>query len=297
MAEVKNICLEALERHCSRKETGRLDFCRGDYEGQIFIREGFIVHALLAGLDGVPALFRLFDWGDAETIWNSGVEPEKASLRLPLEEACVLYAGYLQERASLEAQGKEQLDQAFVTPEMAAAQAGGIESVLKYYLISLECSDPTVLPGGFSFTDAARSSYVIGSAEDCDVVLRHASVDPLHCGVILEKGALFIWDLGAQSGVKLNGVPVAEDILKVGDVMTLGLLDLRVRFNLRRPNLNKPITMALPVVAAPGKGPSSKEMLSGAITYDRVSRQIKVTGKGKSFLTQCRSLFGAKKGK
>ena len=36
MAEVKNICLEALERHCERGDTGRLDFRRGAYEGQIF---------------------------------------------------------------------------------------------------------------------------------------------------------------------------------------------------------------------------------------------------------------------
>jgi len=297
MAEVKNICLEALERHCSRQETGRLDFRRGDYEGQIFIQDGFLVHAHLSGLVGVPALFRLFDWGDAETTWNSRVTPEKASLRLPMEEASVLYAEYLRERAGLEAQGKEQLDQAFMTPEMMAAQAGGIESVLKYYLISLECSDPQLLPGGFSFADASQNSYVIGSAEDCDVVLRHASIDPLHCGLILEKGSLFIWDLGAQSGIKLNGVPVAEDVLKVGDVLTLGLIDLRVRFNLRRPNLNKPITVPLPSIPAPGKGPSAKEMLKGAITYDRVSRQIKVTGKGKPFLTKWTSLFGAKKGK
>jgi hypothetical protein len=298
MAEVKNICLEALERHCSRKQTGRLDFGREGYEGQIFIQDGFMVHAHLTGMEGVPALFRLFDWGDAETTWNSGVVPKQASLHLPMAEASVLYAGYLQEKADLEAQGKEQLDNAFTTPEMIAAQAGGMESVLKYYLISLECSTPAVLPGGFSFVDATRSSYVIGRSEECDVVLQHPSVDPLHCGVMLEKGALFIWDLGAQSGVKLNGVPVAEDILKVGDVMTLGSVELRVRFNLRRPTLNKPITMPLPTIPAPGKGLSPKEMLSGgAITFDRTSRQIKVTGKNKPFLSKWTSMFGGKKGK
>jgi len=44
-----------------------------------------------------------------------------------------------------------------------------------------------------------------------------------------------IWDLGAQSGVKVNGHPVTQDTLKVGDVMTLGDLDLHVRFPITPP--------------------------------------------------------------
>lgn len=297
MAEVKNICLEALERHCADGARGRLDLRRGAYEGQIFTQDGFMVHAHLAGLEGVPALFRLFDWGDAETIWNSDVAAEHASLHLPLEDACILYAEHLQERAALESREKERLDNTFISPEAFAGQAGVIESVLKYYIISLDCTEPGVLPGGYSFSDTAKSSYVIGSAEDCDVVLRHPSVDLLHCGVILEKGSLFIWDLGSQSGVKLNGIPIAEDILKVGDVMTLGMLDLRVRFNLRRPKFNRPITVPLPQMPVPKQGSAAKGLPKGAITYDRASRSIKDAGGSKPFLTKIGSLFGAKKTK
>ncbi len=105
--------------------------------------------------------------------------------------------------------------------------------------------------GGFTFTDANKSSYVIGSSDDCDVILRNPSVDPLHCGMILERGSVLIWDLGAQSGVKLNGTPVTQDVLKVGDVMALGNLELRVRFQLRRPTI-KPRSGTLASPGAPG---------------------------------------------
>jgi len=307
MAEVKNICLEALERHCASGDTGRLDFHRGPYEGQIFTDDRLIVHAQLSGLEGIPALFRLFDWGDAQTTWQSGIRPEKATLHLTMDAASLLYAENLQDRAELELKEKERIDQAFSMPEALAGSTVGIESVLKHYTISLECTDEALLPGGFTFSDATKSSYVIGSADDCDVVLHDPTVDPLHCGVILEKGSVLIWDLGAQSGVKVNGHSVTQDILKVGDVMTLGALELRVRFQLRRPTIKpKPVPVGAPkaatasptgTMALPKIGPPSKEIPKGAITYEKVARQLKQSGKGTPFLEKLGSLFGPKKPK
>ncbi len=299
MAEVKNICIEALERYCSTGATGVLDLHRGSFDGQIYTESGFIVHAQIAGLEGVPALFRLFDWGDAETTWQSGLKPEHDSLHLHVDAACILYAENLQERAEVGSRGRDGGDVAIDAPELLAGQVGGVESVLKHYTISLECSDSTLLPGGFSFTDSTKSSYVIGSSEECDVILRHPTIDALHCGVILEKGNVTIWDLGSQAGVKLNGAPVIEDKLKVGDLMTLGGLDIQVRFQLRRPNIKRP---AAPVASAspattlpmPKIGPPSKEIPKGPITYDKVSRQLAGNDKANPFLKKIGSLFGGK---
>jgi pSer/pThr/pTyr-binding forkhead associated (FHA) protein len=304
MAEVKNICLEALERHCERGDIGRLDFRRGAYEGQIHLAGTRIVHASLSGLDGIPALFRLFDWGDAETMWQSSLTPEKPTLNLTMSEASTLYAESLSDRMELEARDKELLDEALSSPEALAAQAGGIESVLKSYTIS----------------DASKSSYVIGSSPDADVVIKNTSVDPLHCGVILERGSVLIWDLGAQSGVKINGKPVTQEILKVGDKMVLGNVELFVRFQIRRPNI-KPKTTPIPggASAAPGTpapaggattmaipptgtmpmpkvtGPISKEVPKGPITFEKVEKELRTTSGGASFLDKLGSLFGKKK--
>ncbi len=309
MAEVKNICLEALERHCASGDTGRLDFRRGTYEGQIFINNRLIVHAQISGLEGIPALFRLFDWGDAETTWMAGVAADQETLHLTMEAASLLYAENLQDRAELQAREKEKIDQSLSAPEAVAGSTLGVESVLKHYTVSLECTDSDLLPGGFIFSDSTKSSYVIGSSEDCDVILRNPSVDPLHCGVILEKGSVLVWDLGAQSGIKLNGHLVTQDKLKVGDVMTLGSLDLRVRFQLRRPTIKikappQPDPNALKAVIPPTGtmplpkiGASGKLVPKGAITYDKVARQIKQRGKGIPFLEKLGSLFGAKKPK
>lgn len=313
MAEVKNICLEALERRCTSGETGRLDLHRGDYDGQIFTRANLLVHAQLSGLEGVPALFRLLDWGDAETTWVADAAPEKDSLHLTMDSASQLYAENLQERAELVGKDKSRLD-ALLAPEVVVGQRGGIESVLKAYTILIECSDKVALPESFILSDASKSSYVIGSSPECDLVLHHSSIDPLHCGMILEKGSVMIWDLGAPSGVKINGSPITQDVLNVGDVMTLGALDLRVRFQLRRPTIKiktpvpgTPVTDPKPVSDQPKLSPTgtapmpklapSKEIPKGAITYEKVTRQLKGRSKGLPFLEKLASLFGAKKDK
>jgi pSer/pThr/pTyr-binding forkhead associated (FHA) protein len=310
MAEVKNICLEALERHCERGDVGRLDLTHGTYEGQIFLAGSRIIHAAISGLEGIPALFRLFDWGDAETLWNSDLAPEKPTLNLTMDEASTLYAENLSDRAEIEARAKERIDEAFSAPEAIAGQAGGIESVLKHYTISLECSDPALLPGGFVFSDATKNSFVIGSSEDADVVLKNPSIDPLHCGVMIERGSVLVWDLGAQSGVKLNGQPIQQDILKVGDKMSLGNLELRVRFQLRRPTIKVKLaptapgatpaatpaaipptgTMPMPKITAP----PSKEVPKGPITFAKVEKELR-QGTDKSLLGKIGSLFGKKK--
>ena len=296
MAEVKNICLEALERHCESGDTGRLDFRRGNHEGQIFTQDRLIVHAQLAGLEGVPALFRLFDWGDAETTWQSDVTPERPTLHLRMPVAIEFYAEQLNSRAEMEARERERFEEALGAPELF--DSGGVESVLKYYTICLECTDKEILPESFILSDVNKNSYVIGSSDDCDVILRHHTVDPLHCGMILERGSVQIWDLGSNAGVKLNGTPVSQEILKVGDLMTLGALDLQVRFLLRRPNIprKEPLsqkgntsTMPMPKIA------TTQRMPKGAITFDRATNKLRDTGQAEPFLKKLGSLFGPRK--
>ena len=157
MAEVKNICLEALERHCESGDIGRLDFRRGQFEGEIFTHDRLIVHAKLGALEGIPALFRLFDWGDAETTWMAGVRVEQETLHLTMEAASLLYAENLQDRSTPEVANRAQIDQV-LAPESLANSTVGLESVLKHYTILLECANPELLVGGFTFTDATKTA-------------------------------------------------------------------------------------------------------------------------------------------
>jgi hypothetical protein len=218
-----------------------------------------------------------------------------------METASVLYAEHLQELSELESRDQERIAEALDAQEQVDGQGVAVSSILKFYTIWLECSDKEIMPEGFALTDKSKNSYVIGSSEECDLVLNDPSIDPLHCGVILEKGVVTIWDLGSRSGVRLNGNAITQEILKVGDTMTLGNLDLNVRFQLRRPNMNRP-AMAPAAISAktmpmPKVGAQPKHLPKGAISYDKVSKQISDGDKPKPFLSKLGSLFGAKKRK
>jgi hypothetical protein len=293
MSEAKTILMEELERHCKSGESGRMDLKRDAFSGQIFVYGGFIVHAFLAGLEGVPALFRLFDWGEAEIVWTPDEISEHTSLNLSMQAACDLYAEHLAERATWDAKEKEGLDRAFETQSLAIGETGAIESALKNFTISLECiTDKALLPDGFTFANKDKPSYVIGSGEDCDVVLHHPSVDPMHCGVILENGSVYVWDLGASAGIRLNGSPIEQGMLRVGDVLTLGAVDLQVRFQLKRPTINRPLTVPLPNLSA-RTGPPSQEVPKGPITYEKVSKSLR-SDKSKPLFGKLGALFGGK---
>jgi hypothetical protein len=293
MSEAKTILMEELERHCKSGESGRMDLKRDAFSGQIFVYGGFIVHAFLAGLEGVPALFRLFDWGDAEIVWTPDDISEHTSLNLSMQAACDLYAEHLAERATWDAKEKEGLDRAFETQSLAIGETSAIESALKNFTISLECiTDKALLPDGFTFANKDKPSYVIGSGEECDVVLHHPSVDPMHCGVILENGSVYVWDLGASAGIRLNGSPIEQGMLRVGDVLTLGAVDLQVRFQLKRPTINRPLTVPLPNLSA-RSGPPSQEVPKGAITYEKVSKSLR-SDKSKPLFGKLGALFGGK---
>ena len=111
----------------------------------------------------------------------------------------------------------------------------------------------------------------------------------MHCGVILENGSVYVWDLGAQSaGIRLNGPPVEQGMLRVGDVMTLGAVDLQVRFQLRRPNINRPLTVPLPESRPSATARRPKEMPRAPITYEKVSKPLEERTRRKPLLRQAR---------
>ena len=86
--------------------------------------------------------------------------------------------------------------------------------------------------------------------------------------------------------------PIEQGLLRVGDVLTLGAVDLQVRFNLRRPTINRPLTVPLPALSA-RTGPPPKEIPKGPITYEKVSKSLRNSDKGKPLFGKLRLVCSA----
>lgn len=92
----------------------------------------------------------------------------------------------------------------------------------------------------------SKSTATIGSADHCDVVLKHVSVQPEHIRAWVDGGRIWVQDMSSASGTSLNGVrlPALKPMLvRELDVLKLGECPATLGFE---PNL-----VRAPVVKAP----------------------------------------------
>lgn len=101
---------------------------------------------------------------------------------------------------------------------------------------------------GTHVVQISKSTATIGSAEHCDVVLSHPSVQPEHIRAWCEGGRIWVQDMSSASGTSLNGVrlpPLKPMLVRELDILKLGECPATLGFE---PNL-----VRAPVVKAPIK--------------------------------------------
>jgi hypothetical protein len=75
-------------------------------------------------------------------------------------------------------------------------------------------------------TMLAGERMTIGRSRDCEIVIDDPNVSRRHAEVRKTIDGWLIVDLGSTNGVKVNGRRVEEEILRPGDTITLGLVEL-----------------------------------------------------------------------
>jgi hypothetical protein len=77
-------------------------------------------------------------------------------------------------------------------------------------------------PPGQHRLERDRTSTVIGRAPDCGLVISHPSVSRRHARLVVSDEGWSIEDLGSANGVRIDGVPVATQVLRDGQWFSLG---------------------------------------------------------------------------
>ena len=85
----------------------------------------------------------------------------------------------------------------------------------------------------------------IGRADDNDLVARDDRVSRHHGRIAGRRGTLVYVDLGSTNGSRVNGEPVTEVVLGVGDRLEVGAHDARRRGSRRGPGLMDGFTLVL----------------------------------------------------
>ena len=66
-----------------------------------------------------------------------------------------------------------------------------------------------------------RVRIVIGRDSDCDVRVVSAMVSGKHCELRFDGSVWRAIDLGSKNGTQVNGIPVTEQVLAAGDLLSL----------------------------------------------------------------------------
>jgi len=104
------------------------------------------------------------------------------------------------------------------TPALATPQGEG--ALLRAYLHFLDAA------GRPCQVRLDHPQVNLGRARDSDVILDDSRVSRYHARIIQRYGQFVLQDLGSTHGTFVNGDPVQECVLRSGDRLTLGGLDL-----------------------------------------------------------------------
>lgn len=78
------------------------------------------------------------------------------------------------------------------------------------------------------YAEVASSPYLLGAADDCDLVLRDPLIPSAHSYILVAPRRVTICQLGFAPDLHVNGVRLSRAALKNGDLVSFGLVELKV---------------------------------------------------------------------
>lgn len=92
----------------------------------------------------------------------------------------------------------------------------------------------------------------IGRVEENTFQIADPSVSSHHCEILLRSGEVLVRDLNSTNGSFINGEKIAEQVLKAGQVLRLGQVELK----LEAEGASAPMPASVPAGAAPAPAPA-----------------------------------------
>src|SRR5438874_5273220 len=96
----------------------------------------------------------------------------------------------------------------------------------------------------------------IGRVEDNTFQIAEPSVSSHHCEVLLRGGDIVVHDLNSTNGTFINGEKVTESVLKPGQVLRLGQIEMRLETD--AGPAGAPAAAPAPAPGRPPTGPARK---------------------------------------
>jgi hypothetical protein len=197
---------EAFMRLAQTRDKGCMLVFNAQEAIHLFVQDGTVVHASAGKMEGAAALDRAFELKGSSYGWIPGAEPAKKDMEVDMRE-------YLHKHAI----GPDQ--RLGKTIRMAAPNQPKERKVEAHYYFIPEESPNFKLR-------VKKVTNVVGRDGTCDVYVESKQVSRRHCLLQVTERGLLVKDLESTNGTFVNGIPMTDGYINVGDRLGLGTYTL-----------------------------------------------------------------------
>jgi hypothetical protein len=194
---------EAFSRLAQTREKGCLMVYNAQEAVHLFVHNGKVVGATGGKQEGEGLIEHVFQMKGTSYGWMPGAEPEKKNVNVDMQE-------YLHKHAST---ADTRFGKTLRIPNPADRLQKKAEGGT-YFFIPEE--SPTFK------LKVKKATNVVGREGTCDVYVESGQVSRKHCLLQVTERGLLVRDLESTNGTFVNGIPMTEGYINVGDRLSLG---------------------------------------------------------------------------
>ncbi len=226
---------EVMQRCCSDHRSGQITFRSGESFGYLYLQHGRVLHAVCGGVEGEEAVYRMLAWPMGTFVLDEGILPHRRTVQLTWEQ--LLFEGA--RRADTTGIVNPSAAPIVTAEPVTTSQAAG--SLPKLTII---------LPDQRPMMYELEAEYThVGRANGNEIPLLYPSVSNRHCMFILSGNDVVLRDLNSSNGTIVNGESISEVILRPGDIIQVGVVQIKFEPGVRRPKLTNTAPTARPLPA------------------------------------------------
>ncbi len=223
---------EVLQMCCLSRRSGQITFRSGESYGYVFIQHGRVLHALCGPLEGEEAVYTMLTWPGGGFTLNEDILPHKKTITLTWEQ--LLF------------EGARRADEGIVSPKipLSGAPITTAEPTTNHRAQEnqpkLIITRPDLPPAPYELTNEFTH---VGRAAGNEIPLPYPSVSNRHCIFILSGTDIVLRDLNSSNGTLVNGEAINEVMLRPGDEIQIGVVQMKFEAGIKRPKLS-PVAVA-----------------------------------------------------
>jgi pSer/pThr/pTyr-binding forkhead associated (FHA) protein len=219
LAEVLQIC-------CVAFKTGQITFRSNESSGYVYLQHGKVLHAVCGTVEGEEAVYRMLAWPNGTFFLDEDILPHKKTIKLSWEQLLFEGARRVDDGGGI----RDLLNSPVVTAEPVTSTR--TKDSLPKLTLNLPDQRPLVYELQAEYTH-------VGRASGNEVPLAYPSVSNRHCIFVLSGPDVILRDLNSSNGTVVNGETISEVILRPGDVIQVGVVQIKFEPGVRRPKLTQ----------------------------------------------------------